>query len=153
MVKPRIRGASVPAVGAVPPQLTQEKLDAWQDYVSALAEGVLKDILQRSLTAILAWWNAPESQNRRIRRFPYRRLRDGKEVTLEVQPLDEKIVNQIDEAVPWSYELDAMLKQVELEFKERPVSKEERDMTYEMLWFTYELSLDREPCTADRFKE
>lgn len=65
-----------------------------------------------------------------------------------IQPLAEATVQELWDATPWRHELDAMAPLFE---KIDPVAQPDlRNAAFHLLWYGYELTADRLPCTADQ---
>jgi hypothetical protein len=65
-----------------------------------------------------------------------------------IQHLEESEVKRIWDAVPWKEECDMYAKL--FDGIDAATNKELRDAAHHLLWFAYELTADREPCTCDK---
>ena len=129
---------------AVP--LTDERLAKYRDLVAGLETSAVKDAMAECLKAVELWWELPESTRPKDRPFAIRH--EGKDHEFAVTPLEGEQVKALWDAVPWPYELQAM--GALFETIDPVAGKELRDAAHDLLWICVELSLDREPLTADK---
>lgn len=106
-----------------------EKLTGSVSPEAADAMGIL-------LRMVRKFGETPESQQPKR---PHPSLRG------HTQPLDTEEVKRLWDWVPWKHELDAYA----TVFDQLP-SGPARNAAFHLLWFGYELTADREPCTSDR---
>jgi hypothetical protein len=65
-----------------------------------------------------------------------------------IQHLEEAEIKRIWDAVPWKEECEmyaALFEKIDPQ-QDKPL----RDAAFHLLWFAYELTADREPCTCDK---
>jgi hypothetical protein len=65
-----------------------------------------------------------------------------------IQKLEEAEIKRIWDVVPWREECDMYAKL--FDGIDATTNKPLRDAAFHLLWFAYELTSDREPCTCDK---
>lgn len=84
--------------GCFAPPLTDELLTSYDAKINNLEpQSRARDILQKLLALVWAWWNLPES-NGKASRGPFGAM---------AMPLDPKVAEELAELTPWTAELQA----------------------------------------------
>ncbi len=111
--------------------------------------GALRDALSTCLTAVKRWWDLPVSAGRpKDKKLEI--MHRGKPVLVPVVGLTDDLVGQLWDSVPWEHEVVA-LKEL---FGAIPVAEAElRNAAHHLLWYVAELSMDREPLSADKLHQ
>ncbi len=144
----RVDSKAMP-VGCFAPPMTDAALSKYEALAAGLSVGKwdIRDAMRECLAAVKFWWNLPESKGT-DRDQKLELTHDGRPILVKVTTLTPDLVDKMSDAVPWPYELKAM---GELFAKLDPAAEKElRDACHHLLWFATELSLNREPLTADK---
>lgn len=127
--------------GSFAPPLSDEILDTYEDLIGLMQPRTkLREALDVLLNCARQWWNQPESTGGITRPHPV-----GVGTIVD---LDEPIAAALYDHIPWDYELKAYGEL--FEDLDATSQKELRDAAFHLLWFGWELTLDREPITADK---
>lgn len=135
-------------VACFAPPLTDELLADYHALIRDLPEGEIAAAMHACMTACLAWWQIPESQRTDGPKITLRHQGVTKVIT--VTPLEDDQVKQLWDAVPWSYECNAIQALFDTLPNDTPPQKQLRDAAFHLLWHAKELAHDREPLTADK---
>lgn len=129
------------------PPLSDELLVKYAAMIDALppARAEIKDAMAACLACVKVWWELPESTGKGDE---YRVHHKGEERTFKIVPLDEPHVEALWETTPWLRECKSM--QTLFGGIDNATEKPLRDAAHHLLWFATELSLYREPVTADK---
>lgn len=150
-----------PVVCHAPP-LTDELLARYADLVvQAPMPARTRDAMQVCLRCVEAWWNLPASTERPD--VFESRTPAGQRVTFDVTPLSDELVQQLDAHTPWAEEcqlyqqlFDALPTGRQNADGSGPITDQAaadlRNAAFHLLWHAQEITLDREPCTADRLR-
>lgn len=154
------KAIKIPACFA--PPLSDELLAKYRALIDDVPAGPLRAALDTCYQAAEAWWNAPESAKEEVKKIKldcYRKVvgEDGKETvekstkTLSYQAMDQEIIAQLFDAVPWDWEMKGIYAVTDEAFDGQPET-ELKTAAYHLRWFAHELSKDREPCTMERIR-
>lgn len=130
-------------VACFAPDLTEEKLESYEEIVDSYREGPVKDACSELLKMVYKWWDMPESEE-----TPKTRpiLHKGVNTEFSIIPFSNEQVDNLWDYVPWRHELDGM----KTLFDSIPPDERIRDVAFHLLWFGYELTVDREPLTQSK---
>jgi hypothetical protein len=137
-------------VACFAPELTDERLARYEVLANALPDsrGEVRDAMRECLAAAKLWWQLPESKgDRKDQSLDVRH--QNKDRSVKLTSLTPDLVEQLWDAVPWPYELDAMQSLFDRTFQGREEA-ELKDACFHLLWFARELCLDREPLTQEK---
>lgn len=146
-MNPELKADNMP-VSCFAPVLTDELIEQYDKIIEALPNdrAELRDAMRTCLRPVREWWRLPESSNSvgdRLLNVKHR----GKGILVRIVPLASEYVQQLHDAVPWHYELDA----IQSLFDKIPVEEKSlRDAAFHLLWHCRELCHDREPLTQDK---
>lgn len=132
MLQPRMGGSFAPP-------LTFEKFGEYQALANE-AEPQVKDIMLKLIEMVGVFQQTGPS--RRTERLPH------PSGVGTIVPLEPAEIKRIDPVVPWMRECD-MYGEV-FDGIDNETQKPLRDAAFHLLWFAKELTLDREPITADQ---
>jgi hypothetical protein len=124
--------------GSFAPPLDAEKLATYR-ALAAAADPQTREALESLAKMVETFHETPRSQERGTAHPSGRGV---------VVPLEEAEVKRIWDVVPWKEELD-MYGQL-FDRLDPAGQKALRDAAFHLLWFGYELTMDREPLTADQ---
>lgn len=151
MPKPaQMTSPSLPVACFAPP-LTDEKLASYRALADSCPDAEVRDALGTLLACVAAWWELPESARTDVQRWAIRHR--GKDVTFPVVPLEAEHVAALWDVTPWMRELNTLSNSKDTGLFDRLDRGELRDAAFHLLWFAKELTLDREPVTADKLPE
>lgn len=136
-------------VACFAPPLTDELLARYRALAEA-AEPEVRDALQQLLTCVQAWWELPDSTSSDVRRWQF--LHRGKQVECIEQPLDQEHIQALWGVTPWMRELNTLSNSQSTGLFDG-LAGELRNAAFHLLWFCKEITLDREPMTADKLPE
>jgi len=150
---------SIPC-GSHPDPLTDAKLAEYRKMIDG-ATGEVRDILEQLYACVMAWWELPESK-RQATLWNYFDHATNKEVHLQETPLEAEHIAKLDAVTPWMREilsmrqvLDALPGMARREdgklVVDDPAAYAFRNMAANLAWHATEITLDREPCTNDKF--
>ena len=123
--------------GSFAPPLTESVISDYRGLVKK-AEPQVAEAMQKLLDCVDVWWELPESTEKSSKHESGR---------ADVTPLDEKTKKTLWDHIPWTDELRMY---AGLFDRIDPSQKELRDAAHHLLWFAFELDLDREPLTLDK---
>lgn len=139
-----MKASNLMPVACFAPPLTDEKLERYRELVSKVPVGSeLREGLDKCLTCVEAWYTIPESTRTDGRKVAL--LHKGQDITVQVIPLEETQIQNLWKTTPWPRECEP-LKSL-FDAISATSNKELRDCAHDLLWYTIEISLDREPCT------
>jgi hypothetical protein len=133
-------GDSMHVGGSFAPPLTDDALERYRGLAAGLPKNSrIRSIMDDMLACCDKWWDLPESNG------------TGKPHATglgTVVTLSADNAKALDSHIPWDDELETW-KRV-LDGIDAETNKELRDAAHHLLWHVCELSLGREPLTADK---
>lgn len=141
------KNSMIPVACFAPP-LTDELLAEYETLIEGMPDELAetRDAMRDCLACVKAWWELPES-TLPGERWRIRNTVTKKDQEYRVVPLEDEHISALYDVTPWMRELAAM----EPLFDALPLSPPAlRDAAHHLLWHAKEVSLDREPLTADK---
>lgn len=153
-------------VACFAPPLTDKLIAKYRQIAESLgdARGEIRDAMRECLKPIDLWWELDESKGSAGDPTLKIDQHRGQPVVIKVTSLDPEFRDQLFDAIPWPYEIDAMQRlfdtlpsgTVEVEGTVKVVDQsafELRNAAFHLLWFARELCLDREPLTQEKLPD
>lgn len=122
--------------GSFAPPLTAEKIEEYEKLADSSPTPEVRDGMETLLKMVKTFFQTGKSK---LKGSPHP---SGRGTVIKLEPEE---VKRIDPVVPFRHELDALAKV----FEEHLTDKATRDAAFHLLWYGYELTADREPCTTD----
>lgn len=146
MTKQKSKISGMGPVACRPKSITDESLARYRQLIDEMPRSAVRDTLDEFHRAVAKWWELPESTKAEPRLW---NTSGGRKLT--EQPMDQEIIDELFELVPWPEEMPAKAELINQHFANQPETELKR-AAYHLLWYATELSLDREPCTMDKVK-
>lgn len=141
--------------------LTEELIAKYDSIIACLPDAMreVRDAMNECMACVKKWWELPDSTRQDVQRF--NTLQAGQSKTILVQPLDKQLIDDLWEVTPYTRECEPWKELFEAlpsgTVEENgvcrlvdPAANELRNAAFHLLWHVIELSLDREPVTAER---
>jgi len=122
--------------GSFAPPLDDAKLSAYEELGKSIVDPQAAEYFSRLVAMLRAFWETGESK------LPGTKHPSGMGIMV---PLEEAEIKRIWDHVPWAEECDLIGRCFD-KFESGPL----RNAAYHLLWYARELTLDREPITADK---
>jgi hypothetical protein len=135
-------------VACFAPALSDDLLASYTSLIAKCDDAEVKDALESLLRPVAAWWALPESRRKDGQRVQVKHR--GKEIAVEIAPLESAHVTALDKDVPWMRELSLLSNERGTGLFDGLRAGELRNAAFHLLWFCKELTLDREPLTVDK---
>lgn len=129
------------------PPLTDDKITSYEDAIAALADGPVKDALDKLLKCVQAWWALPDST--RTDGEVMEHIHQGRTIEVKEIPFTDDLVQALWDVTPYPYEL-AGLSTSHDDGLFDSLQGDLRDMAFHLLWHVNEIARDREPITLDK---
>ena len=123
--------------GSFAPPITADLLSEYRAAAESSGDQKVKDAVLQICDMVDLFQQTPASRNGGTPHPSGRGM---------VVPLEEAEVERIWDAVPWDYECDAIQSLFDTLSADSPL----RNPAFHLLWYAKELTLDREPMTADK---
>lgn len=138
----------MPNPACLAPALDDATLERYAAIVADLETGELKSEMESVLACVRAWWEIPESKRRDVETIRVWNPAAKAWGTVDLQPLEAKHVAELWEVTPWMRELES----IGVNLIDALPQGDTRNALTHLLWFAKEITLDREPATADKLK-
>lgn len=141
-------------VACMAPPLTDEALAGYRRLIDGVPAGTeLRDALEGCYACVAAWWDAPESNAPVARHWNVSHR--GVAKTVPERPLTPELVKHLWDVTPWMSELERLSptgppEALDTGVFDKVTDKALRDCAFHLLWHCKEVTLDREPMTADK---
>jgi hypothetical protein len=123
--------------GSFAPPIDTPTLDRYEELATSSSAPEVQDGMLALIRMMREFWKTPVSK---MAGTPHP---SGRGVKI---PLEGDVVKTLDPHVPFRHELDALSGV----FDQMIGDPERRKAAFHLLWFGYELTNDREPCTTDK---
>jgi len=128
----------VHAGGSFAPRITEDTLVHYEALAALVSDSRIRESMTELIAMCRAFLLHPEASGPGS---PHATGRGS------IVPLDDAVIQEIWDLVPWQDEIDLMAGRFEL--INAVTEKETRDAAHHLLWYARELTMDRRPITAD----
>lgn len=130
-------------VACFAPPLTDEKIAEYQAIIDGCQDARIKDAMNQCMACVKVWWELPVSERKDIKLWSIKHR--GQEIEYIERPLEQEHVKALDAVTPWDTECTLMGQL----FDRIKGDDNLRNAAFHLLWFTKEITRDREPMTLE----